>query len=41
MTSPAEGEEREITVPLIRPLTNKSIGSLAFILRISGKSPCL
>ena len=30
---PAEGEEREITVPLIRPLTNKPIGSLTLILR--------
>ena len=30
---PAEGEERTITVPLIRPLTNKPIGSLTLILR--------
>ena len=30
---PAEGEEREITVPLIRPLTGKPIGSLTIILR--------
>ena len=30
---PAEGEEREITIPLIRPLTNKPIGSLTLILR--------
>ena len=30
---PAEGEERTITVPLIRPLTGKSIGSLTLILR--------
>ncbi len=30
---PAEGEEREITVLHIRPLTGKSIGSLTLILR--------
>jgi len=30
---PAEGEERTITVQLIRPLTGKSIGSLTLILR--------
>ena len=30
---PAEGEEREITVPLIRPLTGRSIGSLTMCLR--------
>ena len=30
---PAEGEELTITVPLIRPLTNKPIGSLTIILR--------
>ena len=30
---PAEGEEREITIPLIRPLTGKSIGSLTLVLR--------
>ena len=30
---PAEGEERTIAVPLIRPLTGKSIGSLTLILR--------
>ena len=30
---PAESEEREITVPLIRPLTGKSIGSLTILLR--------
>ena len=30
---PAEGEERTITVPLIRPLTSKHIGSLTLILR--------
>ena len=30
---PAEGEERAITVPLIRPLTGKPIGSLTLILR--------
>jgi len=30
---PADGEERTITVPLIRPLTNKSIGSLTLCLR--------
>jgi len=30
---PAEGEERTITVPLIRPLTNKPIGSITLILR--------
>ena len=30
---PAEGEERTITVPLIRPLTSKPIGSLTLILR--------
>ena len=30
---PAEGEEREITVPLIRPLTGKPIGSLTLLLR--------
>ena len=30
---PAEGEERTIAVPLIRPLTGKPIGSLALILR--------
>ena len=27
------GEERIITVPLIRPLTNKPIGSLTLLLR--------
>lgn len=27
------GEERTITVPLIRPLTNKPIGSLTLLLR--------
>ena len=30
---PAEGEELTITIPLIRPLTNKPIGSLTLILR--------
>ena len=30
---PAEGEEREITVPLERPLTGKSIGSLTLLIR--------
>ena len=30
---PAEGEEREITVPLARPLTGKSIGSLTLLIR--------
>ena len=30
---PAEGEEREVTVPLTRPLTGKSIGSLTLLLR--------
>ena len=30
---PAEGEERTVTVPLIRPLTNKPIGSLTLLLR--------
>ena len=29
---PAEGEERTITVPLIRPLTSKPIGSITLIL---------
>ena len=30
---PAEDEERTINVPLIRPLTNKPVGSLTLILR--------
>ena len=30
---PAEGEELAVTVPLIRPLTGKSIGSLTLLLR--------
>jgi len=30
---PADGEEREISIPLIRPLTGKSIGSLTLCLR--------
>ena len=30
---PAEGEELAVTVPLIRPLTDKSIGSLTLLLR--------
>ena len=30
---PAEGEERTVTVPLIRPLTGRSIGSLTMCLR--------
>ena len=30
---PGEGEEREITVPLIRPLTGRSIGSLTLCLK--------
>ena len=30
---PVEGEERTITIPLIRPLTNNPIGSLTLILR--------
>ena len=30
---PADGEELTVTVPLIRPLTGKSIGSLTIILR--------
>ena len=30
---PAEGEEREITIPLIRPLTGRSTGSLTLVLR--------
>ena len=30
---PAEGEEREITIPLERPLTGKSIGSLTLLIR--------
>ena len=30
---PADGEELTITVPLIRPLTNKPIGSLPLLLR--------
>ena len=30
---PAEGEERTITIPLIRPLTGKSTGSLTLVLR--------
>ena len=30
---PAEGEEREILVPLVRPLTGKAMGSLAILVR--------
>ena len=30
---PAEGEERTVVVPLARPLTGKSIGSLAILVR--------
>ena len=30
---PAEGEERTITVPLVRPLTGKTTGSLTILLR--------
>ena len=30
---PAEGEERMVTVPLIRPLTGKSIGALTLCLK--------
>ena len=30
---PADGEERTVTVPLVRPLTGKSIGSLTLCLR--------
>ena len=30
---PAEGEEREILVPLVRPLTGKVMGSLAILVR--------
>ena len=30
---PAEGEEREVTVPLARPLTGKAIGSLTLCVR--------
>ena len=30
---PAAGEERAITVPLVRPLTGKAIGSLSLVLR--------
>jgi len=30
---PAEGEEREISVPLIRPLTKKGIGALTLLVR--------
>ena len=30
---PAEGEERTITVPLLRPLTRKPVGSLTLGLR--------
>ena len=30
---PAEGEERTVTVPLIRPLNGRSIGSLTMCLR--------
>jgi len=30
---PAEGEELTITVPLIRPLTGKPLGSLTLLLR--------
>ena len=30
---PGEGEEREISVPLIRPLTGKTLGSLTLLLR--------
>ena len=30
---PAEGEERQVTVPLVRPLTGKAIGSLTLSLR--------
>jgi hypothetical protein len=30
---PAEGEEREILVPLVRPLTGKAMGSLVILVR--------
>ena len=30
---PAEGEEREISVPLVRPLTGRAIGSLTLLVR--------
>ena len=30
---PAEGEERKIAVPLVRPLTGKPVGSLTLVLR--------
>ena len=30
---PSEGEEREITIPLERPLTGKSIGTLTLLIR--------
>ena len=30
---PAEGEERTVSVPLVRPLTGKSVGSLTLVLR--------
>ena len=30
---PAEGEERTVTVPLVRPLTGKAVGSLTILVR--------
>ena len=31
---PGEGEEREVSVPLVRPLTKKTIGALTLLVRI-------